>query len=394
MKWINKGHEFDEVGKRFENLKRIYLYGAGLYGKQAADMLRGVGAEFVFVDRAESLQGTIEGIKVILPEELKIIQGQEIIVLTMGAENAGIVLKQLEMEGLKYGSDIYDVHSFLQFYIYIIALYRYGKCIMTDCTVMGTYQCSLKCKYCMAAIPYLQESKQVEYADFKRDVDILFENVDFVLEFGIGGGEMFLCKNLEQYIEYVMKNYSSHIWNCSILTNGTILPNEKVIETLKKYKLNVVVSRYSGVPNWHEKYKKLETLLQEHQIPVSTIDYENWVDMGWTQKQYKKNVGGLFDMCGMQCRIVKNGKLNYCLHGMIANEALYHLDLSEDEFDLCVQQDRKKFKLVEYHLGFLNKGCLEMCHYCNGYVNINQNTIPVAQQMTAEEYVQFHRKDR
>ena len=34
MKWINKGHEFDEVGKRFENLKRIYLYGAGLYGKQ------------------------------------------------------------------------------------------------------------------------------------------------------------------------------------------------------------------------------------------------------------------------------------------------------------------------------------------------------------------------
>ena len=34
MKWMNKGHEYDEMYKNIEKKNRYYLFGAGDYGRQ------------------------------------------------------------------------------------------------------------------------------------------------------------------------------------------------------------------------------------------------------------------------------------------------------------------------------------------------------------------------
>ncbi len=394
MRWKNKGHEFDEVGERFKDLERIYIYGTGQFGTEAAVLLKGIGADIAFIDQIKTEQKTYMGVSVFTPEQFEAENLHAIVVLAMGRDNAGIVLKQLELKGYQYGVTVFDINSFMSFYIYIIALYRYQKCVMVDCSVMATWQCSLRCKNCMGAFPYIKQPQRVNFSEWKKDVDILFANIDYVLEFGIAGGEMLLCNNLEQYIDYVMSNYAHQIGNCTFLTNGTILPNEKIIEVLQKYHMHVVVSNYSEVRHWKERFNKLEQLMNENGIPISTIDYESWIDMGWTEKKHKDEVDTLFDTCGMQCRVVREGRLNYCVHGMTANEALYHLDLIDDEFDLTAEMDRKKYQLVEYHLGFNERGNLKMCHYCNGYVNINEKTVPVAIQLTTEEYLQIQGKDR
>lgn len=382
MRWKNKGHEFDEIGKRFEAINKIYIYGAGAGGGiDAAVLLKGIGADVVFVDRNKAAQKKYLNIDVITHEQLEMNNNNSIIVLSMGLFNTGLILKQLELKGYVYGKDLFDIKSFLGFYIYIIALYKYKKCIMLDGGVMAIYRCSLKCKNCMGGFPYMSNPPQVSLAQFKKDADIYFNNIDYTLSFGLGGAEIMMCKNLDAYIEYVMENYAHQIWKFSFLTNGTILPVKNIIELLKRYQIDVVVSNYSSVKNWEDKFQKLKAVMNENGVHVRTIDYENWINMGWTENTYKEDIGDLFDICGMQCRVVHDGKLNYCIHGMTSNEAIFHADITDDEFDLLSNDSRKKYQLVEYHLGFNKNGDLKMCHYCNGYININHKTVSVAEQL-------------
>ena len=382
MRWKNKGHEFDEIGKRFEAINKIYIYGAGAGGGiDAAVLLKGIGADVVFVDRNKAAQKKYLNIDVITHEQLEMNNNNSIIVLSMGLFNTGLILKQLELKGYVYGKNLFDIKSFLGFYIYIIALYKYKKCIMLDGGVMAIYRCSLKCKNCMGGFPYMSNPPQVSLAQFKKDADIYFNNIDYTLSFGLGGAEIMMCKNLDAYIEYVMENYAHQIWKFSFLTNGTILPVKNIIELLKRYQIDVVVSNYSSVKNWKDKFQKLKTAMNENGVHVRTIDYENWINMGWTENTYKEDIGDLFDICGMQCRVVHDGKLNYCIHGMTSNEAIFHADITDDEFDLLSNDSRKKYQLVEYHLGFNKNGDLKMCHYCNGYININNKTVSVAEQL-------------
>jgi len=382
VRWKNKGHEFDEIGKRFEAINKIYIYGAGAGGGiDAAVLLKGIGADVVFVDRNKAAQKKYLNIDVITHEQLEMNNNNSIIVLSMGLFNTGLILKQLELKGYVYGKNLFDIKSFLGFYIYIIALYKYKKCIMLDGGVMAIYRCSLKCKNCMGGFPYMSNPPQVSLAQFKKDADIYFNNIDYTLSFGLGGAEIMMCKNLDAYIEYVMENYAHQIWKFSFLTNGTILPVKNIIELLKRYQIDVVVSNYSSVKNWEDKFQKLKAVMNENGVHVRTIDYENWINMGWTENTYKEDIGDLFDICGMQCRVVHDGKLNYCIHGMTSNEAIFHADITDDEFDLLSNDSRKKYQLVEYHLGFNKNGDLKMCHYCNGYININHKTVSVAEQL-------------
>ena len=382
MRWKNKGHEFDEIGKRFEAINKIYIYGAGAGGGiDAAVLLKGIGADVVFVDRNKAAQKKYLNIDVITHEQLEMNNNNSIIVLSMGLFNTGLILKQLELKGYVYGKNLFDIKSFLGFYIYIIALYKYKKCIMLDGGVMAIYRCSLKCKNCMGGFPYMSNPPQVSLAQFKKDADIYFNNIDYTLSFGLGGAEIMMCKNLDAYIEYVMENFAHQIWKFSFLTNGTILPDKNIIELLKRYQIDVVVSNYSSVKNWEDKFQKLKAVMNENGVHVRTIDYENWINMGWTENTYKEDIGDLFDICGMQCRVVHDGKLNYCIHGMTSNEAIFHADITDDEFDLLSNDSRKKYQLVEYHLGFNKNGDLKMCHYCNGYININNKTVSVAKQL-------------
>ena len=374
MRWKNKGHEFDEIGKRFEAINKIYIYGAGAGGGiDAAVLLKGIGADVVFVDRNKAAQKKYLNIDVITHEQLEMNNNNSIIVLSMGLFNTGLILKQLELKGYVYGKNLFDIKSFLGFYIYIIALYKYKKCIMLDGGVMAIYRCSLKCKNCMGGFPYMSNPPQVSLAQFKKDADIYFNNIDYTLSFGLGGAEIMMCKNLDAYIEYVMENYAHQIWKFSFLTNGTILPVKNIIELLKRYQIDVVVSNYSSVKNWEDKFQKLKAVMNENGVHVRTIDYENWINMGWTENTYKEDIGDLFDICGMQCRVVHDGKLNYCIHGMTSNEAIFHADITDDEFDLLSNDSRKKYQLVEYHLGFNKNGDLKMCHYCK--------TVSVAEQL-------------
>lgn len=383
MKWTNRGHQFDEIGKRFHDVEEIIIYGAGEYGMKLGKLLKGIKAPFVYLDDFKKSKGTCEGVKVIyhkdLEEEMK--KKKCIIILALGRENAGIVLKGLELQGLRYGENVFDIHSFMNYYIYIYATYGLNKCIMQDCSVMGVFKCSLKCKHCVGAFPYMNNKENTAIDNVKRDIDILFSKIDYIKEFGMVCGDILLYEDTEEFISYVMENYSDQIGNCTVLVNGMLIPRQSIIDTVKKYNLPVMISNYDTVKGWKERHDRLIEVLSSNDIKVVDIEMKEWVDLGWTERKYHDNAEKLFDACGGQCRAFQDGKLFYCAHALTANRALYGLDDSEEGLDLTTEEDNIKKIITEYHLGYNKNSNLKMCHYCNGVSNVNQNTIPVAVQL-------------
>lgn len=381
MKWTNKGHEFDEVGKKFEHVERVVVYGAGEYGTELGRYLKGIGADFVFVD--ENKKNTkYMGIKVISKEELeREIQKRSkiIVVLAMGRSNSAIILKLLEQKGLQYGIDIFDIHNFLQYYLRIFAAYRYNKCILQMCGTMAVYKCSLRCKYCMGAFPYIKKDN-IDFSETKKDVDLLFSKVDYVDNFGIGCGDVLLYKDFDRYLEYMMENYSDKVGKVEVLLNGMLLPNENVLSKIKKYHLTVEVSNYKSIDGWETRYDALKNLLCENDIEMKDVKFDSWLDMGWLDKREKGEAAEKFDICSMPCRIVEGGKLYYCIHGFTASQALYSRADIEDGLDLNYVEDKKI--IMEYNMGFNEWGGLPMCKYCNGYFGVNQKKVSVAEQIS------------
>ena len=84
MIWSNKGHEFDKIGSKFLLLKRIYIYGAGSFGSDAAKLLSGIGANIFFVDQDKSQQKKYMNIDVISPEQMELKNKETIVILAMG----------------------------------------------------------------------------------------------------------------------------------------------------------------------------------------------------------------------------------------------------------------------------------------------------------------------
>ena len=66
MQWTNKGHQFDTLGKNFEN-KEILIYGAGFAGGIFLENMRNMGLDGTikgFVDRNATNIGEYKGLPV------------------------------------------------------------------------------------------------------------------------------------------------------------------------------------------------------------------------------------------------------------------------------------------------------------------------------------------
>lgn len=389
MKWTNKGHQFDQIGELFEDMDGVIVYGAGMYGKEVFDMLKSVGAICAFADGDENKQKNgYLGLRVLPPQSIKeFTKGKRyIIVVAASGTNGSIILKQLLTQGYVHGKNLFDFNSFINFYIYIMAVYKYNKCIMTQCAPMGVYQCTLRCKNCVGSFPYFKNKKNVSFQSIKRDVDIMFSKIDYIRYMGIGCGEPFLYKDLKEYIKYVVDNYSQQFGEYAIVTNGTILPDEELLDFIKEYGVSIRVSNYVNVKGWQQKYERFVEYLNRHEIEIVDYVYDKWVDFGWQKPRMERNddtISKIFNACAMDCRVVQNGKLYYCIHALTTNQALYGLDFPEDEIDLSKNGDNMKKIILEYHLGYNNNGFLKMCGYCDGTTNVNSNYVPAAEQLEA-----------
>ncbi|MEZ3435959.1 MAG: 4Fe-4S cluster-binding domain-containing protein [Lachnospiraceae bacterium] len=395
MKWKNKGHEFDMYAEQLIENKglpeKYYIFGAGFLGKTLLSVLRVYGYEIFFIDNNPDKQGKkIDGVNIIsLEDYLKVRDGQ--IVVSVAAENSEAIVSQLEKNFLKWKCDFWLYDEFVNYIFPIISTYYHEKSFVSLAQISLTERCTLKCKKCAHGCFAVSNNTAVDLTlnQVYKGADSFFAKVDFIKEFVLIGGEPLLYKDLAQVVKYIGEHYRNRIGIFSITTNGTIIPDEETLQVCQKYKVLLRISNYSGqIPRLKQRYKELKKVLEEKGISYFWGKEEvEWMDYGFEHVDRKgEALEKVFDSCKTPCREIRENRFYYCVMARSVSDNLgFHVG-NEDFLDLD-DLDGKGYKkeLLEFTLGYSEKGYLDMCNYCNG-AEASRYPVPAAEQMDREYY--------
>jgi len=153
-----------------------------------------------------------------------------------------------------------------------------------------TNRCNLKCKTCNI---YMHSNKSLSLIDLKRMVENAFFSK--VTNVGVSGGEPFLVKDIEKYIEVLLK--LPKIKKISIISNGTL--TNIILDKLKLiYKMckdnNVILNFTVSIDG----YKTIND-----KIRGSEGAFERTIK---TYEEIRKNLNNYCDRIGVICTISKH----------------------------------------------------------------------------------------
>ncbi len=129
----------------------------------------------------------------------------------------------------------------------------------------------------------------------KEQIDHYFAVVDFTSKIEVLGGENFLHKDLAEFLEYLYK-YNNQFGYVTIVSNGTINPNEAELNVFKKYgkQLDVLIDNYGA--DLSKMAYEMDTILSENNIVSEIRNHHKddshcggWVDFVDLSKKYTEN---------------------------------------------------------------------------------------------------------
>ena len=196
------------------------------------------------------------------------------------------------------------------------------------------------------------------------------------------GGEPLLVRNIHEYLEYAAsKKKVKRVW---IVTNGTLLMNDNLLNTAKKYKnkLTIWVSNYSKNP-------ELDTILKHNellkQINDAKLDYDYVQDLTWgytsplNTEKLRDDTKQYFEDCSNHCVAVFGGKIYVCPRAGIFDIKNIYKPEKDEIINLNTETNpnilRKKLKSFYSREGF------SACKYCTILKDREHDRILPAQQI-------------
>lgn len=254
-----------------------------------------------------------------------------------------------------------------------------------------TFRCTLRCKLCCAYAPYFSEPvPHYTYSEIIKSMEHFFKIVDYVDIFTIGGGEPFLHESLPEILNF-LGAYRGRIGRLEVITNGTILPQKKLLVKLKEKKTRVLLDDYG--PDLSYKVPEIVSLFDlykityEHRYNSNTekgaycTGWVNLLDFSEEPASYN-NAKMLFDKClqanELRCHPVINNKIYVCptyefliQKGILVDSKELYIDLKDDTQSIEKQREKtRQFLKIDY---------LPSCAYCNGFCEDSKRYIPAEQ---------------
>lgn len=266
--------------------------------------------------------------------------------------------------------------------------------IMPKLAFYVTLRCNLRCKRCAVYAPYYTDPFHPTLEYLQKCIGRYFEIVDHVRLFSISGGEPLVRNDLPFVVERV-REFAERIDRVEIITNGTIVPSDLLIESLHPLgkKLNLLVDDYGPDKSMNAKLasEKFRLIPDAH---VIHRDYHSadmhcggWVDYGISENsvphsaEYAKR---LFSKCSYPqkldfCTSMVNGKLYSCTQLRRLIELGKLPERPEEVFDLfdvrySDEEIRTRIKSL-YDVQYLSA-----CAYCNGICD-DSIRYPAAEQL-------------
>lgn len=235
--------------------------------------------------------------------------------------------------------------------------------------------CTLKCKKCITLTPYHRKPMNFPKENIFLEIDKFFEIYECIDHFDIEGGESLLHPDLNEILEKAL-TYKARFNRLHVLTNGTLLPSQKLVDVCKKNDIFFIIDDYGD--DLSVKKEELMQVLEENDIPYRVDIYhgENqyyggWVDFGDMQyKNYSdEEIKNVFSNCRQaicNAPYIKNGKIFLC---SIQAAGVEYIPLVEGEYVDLVNENIPLSQRIEIAKVFGEKP-LGSCKYCMGF-NVN-----------------------
>lgn len=388
MKWKNKGHEYDEMYHNIEKKSRYYLFGAGDYGMQFLAMFKEEIEIVGYIDNNPKKQRTeIRGLKCFGLDEVKL-RKDEGIILTMSQIARMKPVEQLREAGYVRNREYFLIEEFISVY----HVYKYDKVYFSSISFLPSTICNLNCENCLNFNPYAKQFYVREWDQLIKDVDMFFSCVDYIMLFHVSGGEPMLYKHTADLIEYIDKKYGEKIGTLRTVTNGTVVPKDDVLEKLSKCNIEVTVDDYrEAVPRFNDRFDQLLAKLDEYHIKHYVNKVDSWIDLAPDKTDYSEFSDEQLidhrDSCNQSWEELRDGKIyscNYAAYATVAGiageqdvEETYNLEKHMQELK---DNPLKKKELIEFRLGYTDKGYTNFCKKCRGFTPENTEEVKPAKQ--------------
>ena len=401
MKWYKRGHEFDEMEEYYKNTKEIYFYGAVQSAEPYIEELERAIREandgildinISFVDRSiEKQRNLLCGKKVNSPQVFyeEFFNKSALTVLCIAEDRAQEVWEQMKQHGIKRKQHAFTAYDFFK-YLSLFIWYRYKKTYLYMIDIFAHTLCNLNCKHCFVQT-YRGVRKQADITNMKHIIDVIFNKIDFLEKGYFGIAEGFLGGGVfEEAFNYIVKNYSKKFNEIQVVTNVTIIPQQSLIEILKHKQVRVIVDDYrDNVKLARENYSKVIQILEKNDIRYESLKRPNWDESCFGERRTVENVEQLCNKVG-ECNCHAKGfpYIGYKegttrMYSCVFHAINTYLNLIEEHDDDSLDfATATPLEIIEFLLGFSEKGYLSACAYCNGmFEGIEVNHVPVAVQL-------------
>lgn len=375
MKWKNKGHEFDSVASKICNRNCEYIiWGAGTFGEAFYNDFCSEIKIIAFVDSDLNKQNKEKcGCPVLSPNVLKC--EKEIIVL-VSTGWTDEVFSRLEEFGYTRWESFFHIDEFMTIYW----MYTKNKLCVSNLNINITEFCSLKCRNCSALNPYIKDKKNYSKKEIKYILDLYFKWVDNVCILGLLGGDAMIHPQFNEILELVGETYykNKKVNNLEVYSNAVITPNEYSIKLFQKFNVIYRFTDYGEYTNGKQKCREIVDLLEKYNIRYDWAKFKHWADCGYPQESNgligHKELEAFYNACDRRsCQGLLGTKLFYCGMAIGADRTQYCKAEEGDYFDLNGNVNKRE--LMEFMLGFNERGYIEYCKKCNGGPNINKHLI-------------------
>ncbi len=383
MKWNNKGHQFDNSYENMTKKNAYYLFGAGDYGRLVANELKNEVTIFGYLDNnKEKQEKGYNGYRVFPLDKLNELKQDEGVIVSISQFSRASARAQLMKYNLVEHKNYFMFEEFLSVY----HVYKYDKVFMSTISFLPSTACNLKCKHCLNFNPYAHKFYVREYDKLIKDIDLFFNKIDRVMIFHLSGGEPMMFPRIADIITYIDNNYGDRIGIFRTVTNGTVVPNDNVLETMSKCNVELTVDDYrEAVPKYNDNFDILITKLNEFKVNYVINKADAWVNLAPDTTDYSQMPDEWlvkhFDDCCQTWHELREGKLYMCNYASYAKVAGLCDSLEEETYDLSRSDENMKKELLEFRLGYSEKGYTNFCKKCRGFTVENSEEVEPAAQV-------------
>jgi len=240
-----------------------------------------------------------------------------------------------------------------------------------------TDRCTLRCKNCLALKSYFTNPEDMPWEKMEQVIDRL-ASLKWFRRFHLLGGEPFLYPHLDKVLEKLCS--IPDFEHVSIITNGTVVPNEAVLKQLENPKVMVRVSYYGDLSR---NYRELERICQERKIEIR-VHAQRWKDIGRALENASnyEETKAKYDECSQRV-----GTFFYVLHGKVTlcpfasnTHALGMYETEGGDIVDLLSSSTSEELFKQLNELYWREAPLTACRYCNGWLPYATKPVPVAEQ--------------